>query len=227
MIKKLPYVFAFGFACCTLNVNAATESLNEAQQASNKTAFKLTKAQTELKTRLTLLENLQADFSQKVFDNTGAEIMQGAGVLKINRPEKLYWKQTSPDETLLVSDGTKTFYYDEFAEQVTILNSKQLIDNTPFALLTSSDDNLWHNYSVNNAENVFVITPNTDGQSQVERLELTFSDDLLTSMKVFDNTGQTSVYVFSKQQLNQPIDDAFFKFTIPADVLVDDQSQGE
>ncbi|MFY8349509.1 outer membrane lipoprotein chaperone LolA [Pseudoalteromonas sp. SSM20] len=227
MIKKLPYVVALGFACCTLNLSAATESLNDAQQASNKTAFKLTKAQTQLKTRLTLLENLQADFSQKVFDNTGAEIMQGAGFLKLNRPEKLYWKQTSPDETLLVSDGTKTFYYDEFAEQVTILNSKQLIDNTPFALLTSNDDNLWHNYSVNNSENVFVITPNTDRQSQVERLELTFSDDLLTSMKVFDNTGQTSVYVFSKQQLNQPIDDAFFKFTIPADVLVDDQSQGE
>lgn len=227
MIKKLPYVFAFGFACCTLNVSAATENLNKAQQVSHKAAFKLTKAQTELKTRLTLLENLQADFSQKVFDNTGAEIMQGAGVLKINRPEKLYWKQTSPDETLLVSDGTKTFFYDEFAEQVTILNSKQLIDNTPFALLTSSDDNLWLNYSVNNNENMFVITPNTDGQSQVERLELTFSNELLESMKVFDNTGQTSVYVFSKQQVNQPIDDAFFKFIIPADVLVDDQSQGE
>lgn len=227
MIKKLSYVFALGVAFSSLHASASTENLNNTSSVNNTASDTLNKAQTELKARLMLLENLQADFSQKVFDNTGAEIMQGAGVLKINRPEKLYWKQTSPDETLLVSDGTKTYYYDEFAEQVTILNSKQLIDNTPFALLTSTDENLWQNYAITHSNNAFVITPNNQGQSQVERLELTFLNDLLTLMTVFDNTGQTSVYEFANQQLNQPIDDSFFTFTIPADVLVDDQSQGE
>lgn len=221
MTKRITLIVASVFAMSTASVTAVHAQTETAQHVVD------SKAQSELKTRLTKLNNLQADFSQTVIDNTGSEIMQGKGLLKIKRPEKLYWKQTSPDETVLVSDGIKTFYYDEFAEQVTILDSKKLIDNTPFALLTSADESLWQNYAVTHADNAFVITPNNQGQSQVERLELKFDADALRSMTVFDNTGQTSVYVFSKQQVNQTIDDAYFQFTIPADVLVDDQSQGE
>ncbi|KPV95491.1 Outer-membrane lipoprotein carrier protein precursor [Pseudoalteromonas sp. P1-9] len=221
MTKKITLIVASVLAMSTASVTAVHAQTETTQHVVD------SKAQSELKTRLTQLNNLQADFSQTVIDNTGSEIMQGTGLLKIKRPEKLYWKQTSPDETVLVSDGTKTYYYDEFAEQVTILDSKKLIDNTPFALLTSADESLWQNYAVTHADNAFVITPTNQGQSQVERLELKFDADALRSMTVFDNTGQTSVYVFSKQQVNQTIDDAYFQFTIPADVLVDDQSQGE
>ena len=96
-------------------------------------------AQDDLQSKLAEVKSFYAEFSQKVLNDTGQPIMQGSGIVKLKYPEMLYWQQTSPDETLLVSNGTKTVYFDEFAEQATILNSEKLIDSTPFALLTSNN----------------------------------------------------------------------------------------
>ena len=180
-----------------------------------------------LKEQLAQLNNLQANYQQQVFDNAGNKVMAGEGLVKLKRPEKLFWQQTSPDQTLLISNGEKTYYFDEFAEQVTILNSKKLINSTPFALLTSNDSELWQSYYVLFEDGKYLITPINKGESQVERLQLSFAENLLTTMEVFDNTGQTSVYKFSEQKVNQAVNDTVFKFEIPAGVFVDDQTQGE
>ena len=180
-----------------------------------------------LKEQLAQLNNLQANYQQQVFDNAGNKVMAGEGLVKLKRPEKLFWQQTSPDQTLLISNGENTYYFDEFAEQVTILNSKKLINSTPFALLTSNDSELWQSYHVLFEDGKYLITPINKGESQVERLQLSFAENLLTTMEVFDNTGQTSVYKFSEQKINQAVNDTVFKFEIPAGVFVDDQTQGE
>ncbi|MDE3270745.1 hypothetical protein [Pseudoalteromonas sp. G4] len=77
MKKKITLIVASVLAMSTASVTAVHAQTETTQHVVN------SKAQTELKTRLTQLNNLQADFSQTVIDNTGSEIMQGKGLLKI------------------------------------------------------------------------------------------------------------------------------------------------
>ena len=62
-----------------------------------------------LKEQLAQLNNLQANYQQQVFDNAGNKVMEGEGLVKLKRPEKLFWQQTSPDQTLLISNGENTY----------------------------------------------------------------------------------------------------------------------
>jgi outer membrane lipoprotein carrier protein len=201
-------------------LNAAQTDLLAAEKVVNS-------ASEELKKTLSTFSNFQAQYQQTILSNEGKALMQGAGTVTLKRPEKLRWQQNSPDETLLVSDGKQTYFYDEFAEQVTILNSQQLIQSTPFALLTSNSDSLWQQYEVVLDNNNFIISPIKTGQGQVERLELRFEQNMIKEMRVIDRTGQTSVYLFNEQKINLSLADDVFNFTIPEGVLVDDQSQGE
>jgi outer membrane lipoprotein carrier protein len=201
-------------------LNAAQTDLLAAEKVVNS-------ASEELKKTLSTFSNFQAQYQQTILSNEGKTLMQGAGTVTLKRPEKLRWQQNSPDETLLVSDGKQTYFYDEFAEQVTILNSQQLIQSTPFALLTSNTDSLWQQYEVVLDNNNFIISPIKTGQGQVERLELRFEQNMIKEMRVIDRTGQTSVYLFNEQKINLSLADDVFNFTIPEGVLVDDQSQGE
>lgn len=182
-----------------------------------------------LQDKLATLKSFKAQFKQNVTDGEGQIIMQGTGTLALQQPMMIRWQQTNPDDTLFVSNGNKTYYFDSFAEQVTIMKTSSLIDSTPFVLLTSKDPVQWEKYSVLATDSGFSVTPNKGVESQVEQLDISFegATAALAKLVVTDNSGQYSAFTFSDVQLNTLLDKTLFEFTPPEGVEIDDQSNGE
>jgi len=182
-----------------------------------------------LQQQLAAIKSFKAEFSQQVTDSQGEAIMQGEGNIALQQPMMIRWQQQSPDDTLFVSNGDKTYYFDSFAEQVTIMNTHSLIDSTPFVLLTSKDPEQWVKYQVVATDAGFSVTPNKGVESQVEKLDISFNtqEQGLASLTVLDTSGQQSLFTFKDAKVNQALAAQTFEFTIPEGVEVDDQSQGD
>ncbi|MEM5534627.1 outer membrane lipoprotein chaperone LolA [Pseudoalteromonas arctica] len=182
-----------------------------------------------LQDRLATLKSFKAQFAQQVTDKEGQAVMQGEGTIALQQPMMIRWQQTNPDDTLFVSNGDKTYYFDSFAEQVTIMKTSSLIDSTPFVLLTSKDPAQWEKYSVLATSTGFSVTPNKGVESQVEQLDIAFAgnEQGLAKLLVTDNSGQLSSFTFNNAQVNTPLDKSTFEFTPPEGVEIDDQSNGE
>ncbi|WP_428614180.1 outer membrane lipoprotein chaperone LolA [Pseudoalteromonas sp.] len=182
-----------------------------------------------LQQQLAAIKSFKAEFSQQVTDSQGEAIMQGEGNIALQQPMMIRWQQQSPDDTLFVSNGDKTYYFDSFAEQVTIMNTHSLIDSTPFVLLTSKDPEQWAKYQVVATEAGFSVTPNKGVESQVEKLDIRFNakEQGLASLTVLDTSGQQSLFTFNDAKVNEALATQTFEFTIPEGVEVDDQSQGD
>lgn len=182
-----------------------------------------------LQDKLSTLKSFKAQFKQNVTDGEGQMVMQGQGNIALQQPLMIRWQQTNPDDTLFVSNGDKTYYFDSFAEQVTIMKTSSLIDSTPFVLLTSKDPAQWEKYSVLATDSGFSVTPNKGVESQVEQLDISFAESTqgLAKLVVTDNSGQLSAFTFNNTQVNIALDKATFEFTPPAGVEIDDQSNGE
>lgn len=182
-----------------------------------------------LQQQLAAIKSFKAEFSQQVTDSQGEAIMQGEGNIALQQPMMIRWQQQSPDDTLFVSNGDKTYYFDSFAEQVTIMNTRSLIDSTPFVLLTSKDPEQWAKYQVVATDAGFSVTPNKGVESQVEKLDISFNaqEQGLASLTVLDTSGQQSLFTFKDAKVNEVLATQTFEFTIPEGVEVDDQSQGD
>ncbi|MDK1286490.1 outer membrane lipoprotein chaperone LolA [Pseudoalteromonas umbrosa] len=182
-----------------------------------------------LKTKLKSLNTFKANFTQQVKDEEGTLLQDGTGNIALKYPSKIRWQQLEPDETLLVSDGDKTFYFDSFAEQVTVMNTAGLIDTTPFVLLTTQDKSQWAKYDVTKTTVGYRVLPKPDVESQVEQLDIVFESAGLAidSLSIKDASGQISTFKFVDAKTNLEMDDKSFTFKIPHGVVIDDQTTGE
>jgi outer membrane lipoprotein carrier protein len=187
----------------------------------------LANAAEALKEKLANLNSFEAVFVQQVKDEQGNLIQEGQGEIALAHPLKIRWQQLSPDSTLLISDSAKAYYYDDFAEQVTIMDVHKLIDTTPFVLLTTRSEQQWAKYSVEASNNGYLISPNPDTESQVESLYIRFDKSSLSHIEVLDLSGQKSHFSFSERKVNKEINPQTFTFTLPEGVMVDDQTTGE
>ncbi|GEK11526.1 MULTISPECIES: outer membrane lipoprotein chaperone LolA [Pseudoalteromonas] len=183
-------------------------------------------AMQSLKAKLANLTSFQGEFSQVVKDQEGNELQSGTGSIVLAQPLKIRWQQEMPDDTLFVSSGTTTYYYDAFAEQVTILDTTKLIDTTPFVLLTTQDNSQWSKYAVKREGDAYLITPKNRVDSQVEQLALMFdvTNEGLAQLTVNDISGQISTFNFRQSKVNVPVAERTFEFVIPEGVVVDDQT---
>ncbi|KKO50588.1 cell envelope biogenesis protein LolA [Arsukibacterium sp. MJ3] len=178
----------------------------------------------QLLAELTKIRSFSANYQQQVFDSEQQLLQQGQGTLLLKQVARFRFEGVEPEPVLLVSDGNQLWFYNELLEQVSIYDAEAQVGQTAFALLTSTDPQLWQQYQVIAQQQVFIIHP-LDSNNSVQQLTLAFNDNGISEMSVIDINQQQSVFRFSDVKLNSDIPDSHFQFTIPAGVDIDDQRQ--
>ena len=173
---------------------------------------------------LAKINTLQASFTQVVTDSQDKPLQTSSGNLILQQPDRVYWQVLIPDETLLIANGERVFYVDQFVEQVSIFSQKDMVSNNPLMLLTSSDDEVWEQFSVVKQDQAYVVTP-VNNEGQITQLTLRFVEDTLAQFTLLDNQGQVSQFILNGTVLNMPLPVNQFSYAIPEGFSVDDQTQ--
>lgn len=202
MIKGLGY-FLLGFASFTTTANTTEQ---------------------ELRNMLAKYDGYTASFDQEVKDVQGTLLHKAQGTMSFEQPGKFIWQVTEPEEEVLTSNGNTVWWYNPFVEQVSIFDSQQAVDKTPFALLVSQDDQTWAQFDISKEDNDFVVASKSDSDAAVRELRIRFDGDKLSKILILDRSMQTSEYRI-EQQTFMDIEDSQFNFVIPDDTEIDDQRQ--
>lgn len=177
-----------------------------------------------LQTRLNQVNSFHASFTQKVTSADGGAVQEGVGELWVKRPNLFNWHMTSPDESLLISDGQTLWFYNPFVEQATATWLKNATGNTPFMLITRNSPDDWRQYRVKQNNDRFELTPKTAGGNLKQFTINVSTSGVINSFTAVEQDGQRSDYQL-KSQNNGPVDAAKFRFTPPKGVTLDDQRQ--
>ncbi|MGB0895390.1 MAG: outer membrane lipoprotein chaperone LolA [Parashewanella sp.] len=176
----------------------------------------------KLQKQLSQINSLHAAFEQKVVDVNNKVIQQGKGSFALSYPNKLYWHLTQPDESVIVANKNGVWVFNPFAEEVTILDVKQAIAQSPMTLLIHRDANTWSQYSVIANNDCYSISPlNTEAPKT--SVSACFSHHKLTEFTIFDPQGNISKFTLSQQRSLNKAESKLFKFTVPDGVDIDDQ----
>lgn len=177
-------------------------------------------AKDTLKERLAKIDGFYAQFTQVVSTADNQLIQEGNGEFWLNRPNYFNWQLNQPDKTTIVSDGKDIWIYMPEVEQVTVMSLKQAVDNRLLLLITDSKSEVWLDYQVEQNEDSFTLKPiNATQQSYIIRVLATGT---IVDFTIVEEDGQQSFYQLSHQKLGQ-IDSKKFIFTVPDDVIIDDQ----
>ena len=165
------------------------------------------------------LLTMQADFDQQVVDGNKQLLQSSQGHMWIMRPGRFRWDYETPYKQQLVADGERLWSYDEDLEQVTVQPASEVLTSTP-AMLLSGDKPLETVFNIEKASTTgagqtVTLVPKTD-DSNVIRLQVHFSDKLLTHIDAEDSFGNTTIFSFSNLERNPKLDENLFTFTPPA-----------
>lgn len=173
-----------------------------------------------LQARLDKIQGFYAQFSQKVTNDDGGLIQDGAGEIWVNRPHFFNWTMNEPDETVIISNGQTVWFYTPLVEQVTVMDFSQVVDNNLLLLITNSYSDTWNDYQVQRQQNNFILTPI---QPMQQRYTITvLPTGMIANFAIIDTDGQRSYYELSHQTLGN-VDTQKFEFVIPAGLTIDDQ----
>lgn len=181
-------------------------------------------AASDLQYRLSKVNSFHASFTQRVTTGDGAAVQEGEGELWVKRPNLFNWETTSPDKSVLVSDGKTLWFYNPFVEQVTATWLKDATGNTPFMLITRNNAGDWGKYNVTRKGDDFELTPKSVG-GNLKQFAINVTDTgTIKRFIATERDGQRSTFTLKNQQ-NGAINAAKFTFTPPKGVAVDDQRQ--
>ncbi|GAA6133409.1 outer membrane lipoprotein chaperone LolA [Oceaniserpentilla sp. 4NH20-0058] len=174
--------------------------------------------------KLSLLNDVQADFVQHTFDGKGTLLQTQKGVLNLKQPNKFRWESQQPYEQLLISNGDTLWQFDEDLEQVTLQKLNKKLSATPALLLSGDTNQIAIEYDIYSEtlqdETHFVLIPK---QSDVlfDRLRLEFDGKhLLHRMVIKDEVGQKTIIRFLNIQTEQNYPNSKFEFIIPSGIDV-------
>jgi len=172
------------------------------------------------------LENvatLSGRFEQQLIDADNNVLEDSSGTLAIRRPGQFRWSYTEPYEQLLVADGLNVWSYDVDLEQVTVKAQGDALGSTPAMLLGGSTDVLEDfNYigSFEDRGTHWVMLRPKDTESGFSKVELGFSDGVLSRMLFGDNLEQTTLIALVDVVFNEAVDASTFDFSPPDGVDV-------
>ncbi len=234
LVIKLGLVLIF---CFSLSLAAADKinsdtALNNTEHpnSSSQVVTNEASAGIELAKILSATQTFQADFEQKVYQesDSGTQAESSLGHLIIKRPQQFIWKTIEPYEQTIIADGENLWTYDPELEQVTVQNQHKMLADSPILLLTSSIESLTDNFDVEridssdlkDVQKLFAL--NAKSSSMFETIHILIEGNKIKELFLVDTLGGRTIVTFNKARLNSHIDPNSFIFVPPADVdLID------
>lgn len=187
------------------------------------------RATQELKSLLSGLQTLQADFTQTVLNDELEPVRESAGTLKLQRPGedgagKFRWDYTTPFEQVIIGDGVNLWAYDPELEQATVKPMQETLASSPASLLTGSapiEDEFEIREIGHSGELYWIGLRPSVQDTDFERVRVAINDGELDTMELHDNLGQTTRIRFENVRRDALIPANAFRFTPPegADVI--------
>jgi outer membrane lipoprotein carrier protein len=168
-------------------------------------------------------QSAQGEFQQQLVKQSGQPSASAKGEFAFARPGRFRWEIQSPYQQLIVTDGSKLFFYDKDLKQVTVRQAGDVIGATPAAVLFGGAD----------LDSTFTLTEAgaDDGLQWVEavpkvsdsgfdRIRVGMREGLPAQMDVKDAFGQVNRFTFTRIRRNAAPGDDAFRFTPPPGVDV-------
>lgn len=179
------------------------------------------------------LKTYQANFEQRVRNESGKEIDFTSGIFSVERPNLFRWEVKQSFEQIIVADGKHIFTYDPELEQVTIQNQSKALADSPLLLMTSTTQELAEAFDIEllmlaNEEdaNLFKLTPKKEG-NVFSQVHILFKNGEIAELMMADTLGQQTSIQFSEIKTNQKLEASLFQFTIPDDVDIIDSRESD
>ncbi|MEN7341953.1 MAG: outer membrane lipoprotein carrier protein LolA [Pseudomonadota bacterium] len=165
---------------------------------------------------------LQGRFTQRVSrDGESGEYSEGR--FRLLRPGKFVWTYETPDEQIIVADGTNLWNYDVLLDQVDVRPQADALADSPATILSGGGDPLdafdYHGSFEQEAVLWVQLAPKTE-ESDFGVLRLGFKDGLLAGMQLGDNLDQVTVIEFEDVVENPTFNNDDFTFIVPDGVDV-------
>jgi outer membrane lipoprotein carrier protein len=180
-----------------------------------------------LRNFLTGVTTLRADFRQRVVDSRQQLVEDSAGRVLMQRPGRFRWDYQQPHARAIVADGQQLWLYEADLDQVIIRQLEAGIGDTPAALLTGRQDVL-ERFTISKswqADGIqWVALAPKAADADFAAVRLGFEGPKLVNLELDDRLGQQTRLDFSRVEINPRLDDASFRFDIPAGVDVIDDS---
>lgn len=167
--------------------------------------------------KLNAIRSMSASFHEVV--RTKSKIIsKSSGTMALSRPGKFRWDTQQPVAQSVIADGKKLWIYDVDLEQVTVKSQQKGVGGTPGLFLSGYNDRLTHDFSVTLKQTAnkqrFTLIAKTH-QGNFNRVDLTFSGDMLTDIDFFDALSQRTAVHLTKIKMNAPLSTSLFAFKLP------------
>ena len=184
----------------------------------------------ELSGLLSKYRSFSAGFIQKTYSNRGRLLSTSKGDFWLARPNQFRWSVVSPNKQVIVGDGRFVWIYNVALMQVT----KQRFVNraqSPINVLVSDSKTLDAYYTVSKknltSHRVEYHLVARDQEGSIRSISLRFDKAVLSSMTLDNSLGQHAVFLFSKVSLNPTLSSDVFRFIVPKNVDVINNSPGD
>ncbi|MEM7764711.1 MAG: outer membrane lipoprotein chaperone LolA [Pseudomonadota bacterium] len=166
--------------------------------------------------------SLRGSFVQTV-RRADAQTETSNGTFMVERPGKFVWTYETPDEQIIVADGTNLWNYDVLLDQVEVRAQDEALANSPATILSGGGDPLSafeYQGSFASGDTLWVQLAAKAEDSDFGALRLGFVDSVLVGMLLGDSLDQVTEIVFSDVESNIAFEPDAFEFTPPAGVDV-------
>lgn len=171
------------------------------------------------------LKTLSADFTQEQYLTDGT-IGRFSGQLWMSQPAKFRWEYLKPYQQIIVSNGTRVWFYEPDLNQVIIRLQGQAIGDKPILLL-SDPKGAQRYFDMKNVEvaadkslDWLEATPKSKEDSTFSSILIGFSAGKPQKLVFKDAFNNQTVISLSNIRLNQSIESQKFIFTPPKGVEV-------
>ncbi len=208
-MKKL-FVFAIMVLAMTVNVGAQTK-LTDAQQK---------QVIDEVDRAARAMSTMQCDFTQTKTMKMLKKTMNSQGLMYYKRPDKLRWQYTTPyDYTFIINGGMVSLKSQKTHDKIDVRKNKMFDQITKVILnsitgsgLKNSADFTCVIYKNGNICSAKLYPKKKELKQVYQNIEIFFNAQrtMVTSVKMEEKTGDTTIIRFTNVKTNAPINEKVF-----------------